>query len=95
MVEFRQSYHNFAEPTKAFERILVSEKLEHGGNPVLRWMASNVTVREDPAGNIRPDKGASSDKIDGIVAGIMALARCMFHENDVSIYSERPPYSFG
>lgn len=45
----------------------------HGGNPVLKWMAGNVVMRQDPAGNIKPDKEKSVEKIDGIVASIMAL----------------------
>lgn len=74
LVEFRQSAANFAGPTREFDRLIAARKIEHGGNPVLRWMASNVAVKTDPAGNLRPDKAKSADKIDGIVAAIMALA---------------------
>ena len=45
---------------KEFEKLLLGRRLHHGGNPVLRWMASNVTVKMDAAGNIKPDKGKSS-----------------------------------
>lgn len=60
---------------------MVAGQLHHGGNPVLRWMASNVTVRTDVAGNIRPDKQNSTDKIDGIVALVMGLGRAMLGGN--------------
>lgn len=80
MIEFRQTMQNFAAPTKDFERLLLTRKIEHGGHPVLRWMASNVAVKSDPSGNLRPDKENSSDKIDGIVAAIMALGRGMLAE---------------
>jgi phage terminase large subunit-like protein len=57
--------------------MVLSGELAHGGNPVLRWMASNVIVQTDPAGNIKPDKGRSREKIDGIVALCMAKSVAM------------------
>lgn len=87
LVEFRQTVGSFAEPTKEFERLVAARKIEHGGNPVLRWMASNVAVKLDPAGNIRPDKAKSSDKIDGIVAGIMALSGVIKAEAELNWYT--------
>jgi phage terminase large subunit-like protein len=48
-----------------------------GGHPILRWMADNVAVRQDPAGNLKPDKSKSSERIDGIVALAMALGRAI------------------
>jgi phage terminase large subunit-like protein len=55
----------------------VSGKLKHPNNPVLTWNAANVVVKVDPAGNIRPAKDRSSEKIDGIVALAMAVGRMM------------------
>jgi phage terminase large subunit-like protein len=69
----RQGFMAFALPMKEFERLLLERKLHHGGNPILRWMADNVVVRRDPAGNLKPDKEKSREKIDGIVALVMAL----------------------
>ena len=77
-----------AAPTAEFERRVNRRELRHGNNPVVRWMASNVTVRMDPAGNIKPDKQRSSEKIDGIVAAIMALGRAIAREEE-SVYNER------
>lgn len=54
---------------------MLTEKIEHFWNPVLLWMLASTVVKTDPAGNIKPDKEKSVQKIDGIVAGIMALAQ--------------------
>ena len=60
-----------------------------GAHPVLRWMAGNVVVDTDPAGNIKVTKRRSPDKVDGIVAAIMALDRCIRHEeNTGSVYDD-------
>ena len=54
-------YMSMAGPCKEFERRLLEKNLHHGGHPVLKWMANNVAVREDPAGNMKPDKALSLD----------------------------------
>lgn len=60
------------------------------GNPVLRWMAGNVVIDTDPAGNIKVTKAKSKEKIDGIVAAIMVLDRCIRQEGQSgSVYDER------
>jgi phage terminase large subunit-like protein len=75
-----QGFISMAAPMREFERRLLSKKINHGGNPILRWMADNVAVRQDPAGNLKVDKATSQAKVDGIVALVMALDRCMRHE---------------
>jgi phage terminase large subunit-like protein len=67
--------------------LVLSKRLAHDGNHVLRWMADNVVARQDPAGNIKPDKSKSKQRIDGIVAGIMAIDRATRYT--VSVYEER------
>jgi len=62
-------------PTKKLEELVLGGKLAHGGNPVLRWMASNVSIGKDAADNWKPSKKRSPERIDGIVAMIMALDR--------------------
>ena len=62
--------------------LVLTEKIEHFGNPVLRWMLASTVVKTDPAGNIKPDKEKSVQKIDGIVAGIMALGEWMTAQGD-------------
>jgi len=58
-------------------KLTLARRLRHGGNPVLRWMANNMVVGQDPAGNLKPDKGKSMEKIDGMVALVMALDRAL------------------
>jgi phage terminase large subunit-like protein len=77
VVPFGQGFASMAAPTKEFDKLLREGVLRHGNHPVLTWMAGNVAVIQDPAGNLKPDKNKSSEKIDGIVAGIMALGRAM------------------
>ena len=77
MVEFRQGFRSMSAPTRELEKLIVSKKLAHGGNPVTRWMAANVAVAQDPAGNLKPAKDKSTERIDGIVALIMAIGRAM------------------
>ena len=76
--EFRQGFASMSEPTKQFLALILSGKLAHLGNPVLKWMASNVVVKIDEAGNEKPNKRKSAERIDGIVAAIMALGRAMY-----------------
>lgn len=78
VVAFGQGFASMSAPTKCLEALVLSGGIRHNKHPVLRWMASNVAIereKQDPAGNIKPHKGRSADKIDGIVALIMALGR--------------------
>jgi phage terminase large subunit-like protein len=75
-----QGFISMAAPTKELQHRLLRRKVRHGGNPVLRWMAAGVAVKQDPAGNLKVDKDSSQVKVDGIVAAIMALDRVMRHE---------------
>ena len=88
MVEFRQGFRSMAAPTRELEKLIVSRKLAHGGNPVTRWMAANVAVAQDPAGNLKPAKDKSTERIDGIVALIMAIGRAMVAQEE-----PQPEYS--
>jgi len=91
MVPFRQGFASMSAPCKHLETLLLSQKLRHGKHPVLRWMANNVSVEIDAAGNIKPSKKTSKEKIDGIVATIMALGRFIVSDlNQKSIYDTRP-----
>jgi phage terminase large subunit-like protein len=85
-----QGFLSMAAPMREFERRLLAKKINHGGNPILRWMADNVAVRQDPAGNLKVDKATSQGKVDGIVALVMALDRCVRHEpKRRSVYEDR------
>ena len=91
MVPFGQGFASMSGPTKDFYRLLMEGKIIHGGHPVLRWMAGNVVIDTDPAGNIKVTKAKSKEKIDGIVAAIMALDRCIRNQTEPqgSVYDER------
>jgi phage terminase large subunit-like protein len=88
MVQFGQGFASMSAPTKELMRLVLARGIHHGGHPILRWNADNVVVRMDPAGNLKPDKEKSVEKIDGIVALIMALDRALRHLGP-SVYEER------
>lgn len=88
VVPFGQGYKDMSPPTKEFYKLLMEGRIIHGGHPVMRWMAGNVVVEKDPAENIKPTKAKSPEKIDGIVAAIMALDRCIRHEEQGSVYDD-------
>jgi phage terminase large subunit-like protein len=77
MVEMRQGPKTFHEPMQELLVKIMNEKIRHGGNPVLRWNADNMVARKDANGNTAPDKEKAVDKIDGMVALIMAMGRAM------------------
>jgi phage terminase large subunit-like protein len=90
VAQFGQGFASMSAPTKALLDLVLSQRLSHGGHPVLRWNAGNVAVKQDAAGNLKPDKEKSSDKIDGLVSVIMALGRCLVQPIDAgSVYDER------
>jgi phage terminase large subunit-like protein len=85
MVEVRQGYASMSPPLKEIKRLLKAGTaqaplLRHSGNPVMRWMVDNLAVAMDPAGNVKPDKARSADKIDGVSALNTAMARAMHHK---------------
>lgn len=87
--KFGQGYASMSTPTKRLEEIVLSGQLEHLGNPALRWQMSNIELSRDPAGNIKPNKAAARQKIDGVVALIMALGEKMTVEGVRHVYSGR------
>jgi phage terminase large subunit-like protein len=90
VVPFGQGYKDMSPPTKELMKLTLEKKIVHGGNPVLRWMMDNIFIKTDPAGNIKPDKEKSTEKIDGAVALIMALDRSIRHQGNIgSVYDER------
>lgn len=89
MVPFGQGFKDMSNPTKDLMRLVLEQSLRHDGHPILRWCMDNVYVRTDPAGNIKPDKEKSTEKIDGVVALVMALDRAQRNLNGGSVYDER------
>lgn len=91
VVPFGQGFKDMSPPTKELMKLVLEKRIAHGGHPVLRWMMDNIYIRTDPAGNIKPDKEKSTEKIDGAVATIMALDRAIRCGVDTteSVYDER------
>ena len=89
VMPFGQGYKDMSPPTKEFEKLIKSGKLKHNGNPVSRWMFDNLVIRKDPAGNIKLDKEKAAEKIDGMVARVMALDRATRRVDTKSVYETR------
>jgi phage terminase large subunit-like protein len=90
VVPFGQGYASMTAPTKELMTLVLGHKLHHGGHPILRWNADNMVVTQDPAGNLKPDKAKATQKIDGVVALIMALDRATRNqEPKQSIYESQ------
>lgn len=90
LVEFRQGYVSMNPAMKALEVAIARRTLNHGGHPVLTWMADNLVATMDPAGNLKPDKSKSRERIDGMVALIMAHHRAQLEAGTGrSVYEDR------
>jgi phage terminase large subunit-like protein len=82
IVGIGQNVGSMSAPSKLLESLIYERRIRHGGNPVLSWMAGNVQLLTDSNGNIKPDKGRSKEKIDGIVATICGLAVASTDDDD-------------
>jgi len=80
MTEFIQGIRSYTAPTKELLAWLLSNQIDHGGNPVLRWMALNMRVQMDKNENQMPTKRLSIGRIDGATALIMAIGRAMLDD---------------
>jgi len=89
MVSTGMGYRSLSVPSKTLEELVLSKRLNHGGHPVLRWNIGNVTLEQDAAGNIKPSKARSKDRIDGAVALILAISRAILRESKPTVYRER------
>jgi phage terminase large subunit-like protein len=86
--EFIQGIRSYTAPTKELEAMLLAERIDHGNNPVLTWMASNLAVQTDKNENRMPTKKHSTGRIDGMTALIMAIGRAT-SEDSPSSYETR------
>ena len=75
VVAMGMGFMSMAPPMRELESRMLKRKINHGNNPIMRWMADNLAVKEDPAGNKKPDKAESQGKIDGIVSLLMSIDR--------------------
>jgi phage terminase large subunit-like protein len=89
-VSFGMGFVSMSAPCKKLEELVLAKQIAHGGNPVLRWMAGNTVVETDAAENLKPSKKKSTERIDGIVAAVMALGRAItIEEKKPSVYESR------
>jgi phage terminase large subunit-like protein len=90
VVQYPQGYRDMNPPTRELLRLLASAALQHSGNPVLRWCAANVAAETSSDGQmIRPSKRKSTERIDGIVAGLIAIGRAItIGSEPISVYDE-------
>jgi phage terminase large subunit-like protein len=88
VVAFGQGFASMTAPTKELLKLNAARKIAHGGNPVLRWMASLMAVEIDAAENLKPSKKKSTDRIDGMVAVIMGLGRAMLAPAEAAVSVE-------
>ncbi|MCX4027928.1 terminase large subunit [Spartinivicinus marinus] len=84
-VKFPQTTSNFSPAMKELEAAIKAQRFHHDGNPILTWMMSNVTVKEDANENIFPRKEKPHNKIDGAVALIMGIGRSMLDDDSPSL----------
>lgn len=90
IVLFGQGFASMAAPCREMERLIAGQLIGHNGDPVLQWAIANVSIKEDPAGNKKPNKATSTERIDPVVALLMALGRAILHEGeDESPYNTR------
>ncbi|WP_246737854.1 MULTISPECIES: terminase large subunit [Rhizobium] len=87
---FSQGIMNFAKPVVDFEDMMMTRRLVHGGNPLLRWSVGNTVMQRDANENRKPNKDRSSDRIDPTVASIMAVARAVANATGRSSYDDAP-----
>lgn len=98
MVEISQRYSTLSEPSKAFEMMITSKRLQQDGNRAMRWMVDCVSLTQDNADNIRPakpDRRKSGKRIDGVAATINALFCLLRHEGQESVYESRGLVTLG
>ena len=89
MEPFGQGFQSMSAPTKELEKLILGKQIIHGDNPAMNWMLSNIALQEDPAGNIKPNKAKSVEKIDGVVAMVMSLGEYMTEGDINSVYDGR------
>ena len=93
MVQIRQGFPSMSGPSKELEKLVLSKRLDHMSNPILRWNAASVVLRFDPNENYMPNKDKSNERIDGVVALIMALGQWMSGEKETAAsYYEKHGY---
>jgi phage terminase large subunit-like protein len=87
-----QGYASLSPAMKETERLILARQIAHDGNPIMRWNLGNVAVAQDPAGNVKPDRARSKEKIDGVLGLIMAVGVAAASPVTTSVYETRPSF---
>lgn len=88
LVEVHQSVKNFSEAMKETEAVTTDLRISHEHSPLMAWMMSNVEARVDRNDNVFPNKASADNKIDGPVAGFLAMNRALVHQDTDSVYDQ-------
>lgn len=75
VISFGQGFASMSGPSKSLEMLVLGKECVHPNNPLVNWCVSNVMLEMDAAGNYKPNKKRSKDRIDPVIATIMALGR--------------------
>jgi len=94
MSAFGMGYKSLSPPTKEIESKILTKDFIYFNCPVMRWQFGNVQLMTDPAGNIKPAKDKSTDKIDTIAALCMAVGEEMFSEKEIESKYKRDKGGF-
>jgi phage terminase large subunit-like protein len=81
VVELVQTVRTFSEPMKTLDSMILSGKIRHNNDPVMRWMMSNVVAKPNYKEELRPEKDRPDNKIDGAVALLLAINRMIANEH--------------
>jgi phage terminase large subunit-like protein len=88
LMKVRQGFQTMSPALKEVLRRMLRKELRHDGNPVMEWCVDNLAVAMDPAGNVKPDKASSADKIDGVSALCNAMSEAIGTAVEESAYDE-------
>ena len=91
LIQVSQNYSGMAAGTDAFEKKVLGQLIGHGNNPIMDWMIACTEVKSDRQGNIcpmKPKRGRTGARIDGVIASILALSRAIVHTDERSIYED-------
>lgn len=88
LMKVRQGYQTMNPAMQEIKRQVLRKGLQHDGNPVMRWCVDNLAVAMDPAGNVKPDKARSADKIDGVAALANAISEAINSNRDSDAYGD-------
>jgi len=80
MVKIAQTVAQFTDPMNELEAAHLSGRIKHDGNEILQWMSGNLVAKEDTNGNKKPRREIAKNKIDGMVAGLMATNRLLAND---------------